>query len=78
MGVPVIASDLGVLAERVRHGVDGLLFPPGDVARLAQTLQTVHDNPALLNRLRQNISPVASVAEHATAVAQLYHAVTTE
>jgi glycosyltransferase involved in cell wall biosynthesis len=78
MGVPVIASDLGVLAERVRHGVDGLLFPPGDVARLAETLQTVHDDPALLNRLRQNISPVARVAAHATAVAQLYHAVTTE
>ncbi|MBK8905039.1 MAG: glycosyltransferase family 4 protein [Anaerolineaceae bacterium] len=72
MGVPVVASDLGVLAERVRHSVDGLLFPPGDAARLAQALQTLHDDPALQARLRQNILPVATGAEHAAVVAQLY------
>ncbi len=72
LGVPVVASDLGVLAERVRHGVDGLLFPPGDVAQLAQVLQSLHDEPALLARLRQNIPPIITVAEHGAVVAELY------
>lgn len=72
MGVPVIASNLGVLSERVRHGIDGLLFPPGDAAQLAQALQTLHDDPAKLHHLRHNIPPVTTVAEHATGVAQLY------
>lgn len=73
MGVPVITNDLGVLGERVRHGVDGLLVAPGDVAQLAQALHTLHDDPALLNQLRQNIPAVSTVAEHTAVVAQLYH-----
>jgi glycosyltransferase involved in cell wall biosynthesis len=76
MGVPVIASDLGVVAERVRHGVDGMLFAPGNVAQLAQALQTLHDDPALRKQLRQNIAPVPTVADHATAVSQLYQTIT--
>jgi glycosyltransferase involved in cell wall biosynthesis len=75
MGVPVIASDLGVVAERVRHGVDGLRFPPGDVAQLAQALRQLHDEPTLRQQLRQNIAPVPTVAEHATAVFHLYQQV---
>ncbi|MCA9955677.1 MAG: glycosyltransferase family 4 protein [Anaerolineales bacterium] len=77
MGVPVIASDLGVVGERVRHGVDGLLFPPGDVNQLAQRLQQLHDDLNLLAHLRQNILSPLTVTEHATAVANLYGDVVT-
>ncbi len=38
-GVPVIASRLGALAERVRHGEDGLLFEPGDPGALAAAVE---------------------------------------
>lgn len=34
-GLPVLASDLGGLAEIVEDGVTGLRFPPGDAAALA-------------------------------------------
>jgi glycosyltransferase involved in cell wall biosynthesis len=37
-GVPVVASALGGLGECIRHGVDGLLVPPGDVDALAAML----------------------------------------
>jgi glycosyltransferase involved in cell wall biosynthesis len=73
MGVPVITHNLGALRERVRPGIDGLLVAPGDVEQLAQALQTLHDDPSLLDKLRQNILPIGTVAEHAAAVAQLYH-----
>ncbi|MCP4422512.1 MAG: glycosyltransferase family 4 protein [Chloroflexi bacterium] len=72
MGVPVIASDLGVLSERVRSGVDGLLIPPGDVAALAHALQTLYDAPERLAMLRQNILPVATLTEHAAIIEQIY------
>lgn len=72
MGVPVIASDLGVVGERVRHGIDGLNFPPGDAQKLAEALQSLHDEPNLLASLRQNIVPPLTVMEHGTAVAHLY------
>ncbi len=35
MGVPVLASDHGVMADAVTDGVDGLLVSPGDVVRVA-------------------------------------------
>jgi glycosyltransferase involved in cell wall biosynthesis len=35
---PVIASDVGGMAERVRHEVGGLLFPMGDARALAATV----------------------------------------
>ena len=34
-GIPVLASNLGSMAEIVEHGVTGLLFDPGDPADLA-------------------------------------------
>lgn len=40
-GVPVVASDLGGLAECVTDGVDGLLVPPDDVDALAAALDKV-------------------------------------
>ena len=38
-GLPVIASRLGALAERVRHGEDGQLFEPGDPGALAAAVE---------------------------------------
>jgi glycosyltransferase involved in cell wall biosynthesis len=72
MGVPVIASDLGVLSERVRPGVDGLLVPPGDVAALAHALQTLYDAPEHLAALRQNILPVTTLMEHTVSIEGIY------
>ena len=35
---PVICSDIGGMAEKVRDGIDGLHFPVGDAAALADLL----------------------------------------
>jgi len=38
---PVIATDVGSLKEMVIHGRTGLLIPPGDSIKLAQTIKTL-------------------------------------
>ncbi len=71
-GVPVVATDLGVLAERVRPNIDGLLVPPGDVAALRATLQQVYQEPEQLIRLRSGIQPVLTMTDHAKVIYQEY------
>jgi len=71
-GVPVVASRIGALAERVREGVDGLLFCPGDVADLRTTIQRLIAQPDLLAKLRQGIQPPKPMAIHAEELARLY------
>jgi len=61
---PVIAANHGALAERVRHEVDGLLVPPGNVPALRDAMRRVIDEPGLLDRLRNGIQPVMTAADH--------------
>lgn len=44
-GKPVIASKIGELAYRIKHGVDGILVPPNDTKALAKALIEVANNP---------------------------------
>lgn len=72
MGVPVIASRLGALTEKVQEGQNGLLFTAGDSNDLAALLQRLSDQPEQLDRLRQGITPPPTLAEHSTQIATLY------
>ncbi len=62
-GVPVIASNLGGMAELVQHEQNGLVFGAGDAKDLAQQLQRLVDETDLLSRLQNGIEPVKSIAE---------------
>lgn len=50
-GLPVIASDVGGVAEQVEHDVTGLLVPRGDADALAAALQRLIDDPELRRRM---------------------------
>lgn len=43
MGKPMLMSDVGGAREQVEHGVNGLVFVPGDVAAFANCLDTCWD-----------------------------------
>jgi len=60
---PVIASDLGGMAELIQDGKNGLLFPRGDANGLARQLQLLLDDPTLLPALRFGIGQVKSVEQ---------------
>ena len=56
-GVPVVGSRLGGILEIVHDGVNGLLFPAGDSAALAGSLERVLADSALRARLQAGARP---------------------
>jgi glycosyltransferase involved in cell wall biosynthesis len=73
--VPVVGSDLGGVAELVRHEEDGLLFRVDDPADLARQLQRLLDEPALVGRLREQTPMMHSVDDEVDRVSALYRAI---
>lgn len=72
-GVPVVASRLGALPEKVKEGVQGLLFEPGDVESLARVLSGVLADPGQLVALRQNLRGYRNnFDEHLNRISGLY------
>jgi len=71
-GVPVVASDLGGLAEVVQHEQNGLLFRAGDAASLRAAIERLAGDPALFARLVP--TPTPSIAASYLTVRALYAA----
>jgi glycosyltransferase involved in cell wall biosynthesis len=71
-GRPVICSDVGGMAEKVRDGVDGLHFRVGDPESLATTIRRAVTTPGLWERLREGIPPVHPMAAHAAVLTSAY------
>lgn len=57
-GRPVICSDIGGMAEKVHHDVDGLHVPVGNAVAWASTLLRAGTEPGLWDRLSNGIRPV--------------------
>jgi glycosyltransferase involved in cell wall biosynthesis len=62
VGTPVVATDIGGVAEIVRDGENGLLVPAGDPDALRDALARFFGDATLRERLRA--AAVASVAEY--------------
>jgi GT2 family glycosyltransferase/glycosyltransferase involved in cell wall biosynthesis len=77
MGVPVLATDLGALGERIRAHGGGRLVPIGDPAEAVRRIYAVADEPERYLRLREQASlrGCATVADMTDAYAALYRRV---
>jgi glycosyltransferase involved in cell wall biosynthesis len=71
-GKPVICSDIGGMAEKVRDGVDGLHFRAADPRSLAEVIRTAAKTPGLWDRLRAGIRPVYPMDMHAATLGRIY------
>lgn len=71
-GIPVIASAAGAIPEWVKHGHNGLLFSPGDVAALHRQLLRVVEEPALVARMSANTRIPPSIREHVDELLGVY------
>jgi glycosyltransferase involved in cell wall biosynthesis len=71
-GIPVVASRLGALAEKVRDGQTGRLFAPGDSADLARVLHELIEQPQQLAALCAGIRPGPTMQQHARQMLEIY------
>ena len=71
-GLPVVASRLGALAEKVRDGHTGRLFTAGDSADLTRVLRELVEEPQRLEEFRAQIRPAPTMEEHAQRLVALY------
>lgn len=69
---PVICSDIGGMAEKVRDGIDGLHFRAGDPVHLAQVMERAAGDDELWRRLRDGIVPIFSLDEAIDELEQIY------
>jgi glycosyltransferase involved in cell wall biosynthesis len=54
-GVPVVASRIGSLPEKVEEGVHGMLFKAGDAHSLSEVLLRLSTEPDILMRMMKNL-----------------------
>ena len=71
-GVPVVASNLGGMAELVEDGRNGLLFEAGDATGLRRVIARLLEEPGLLARLREGLPRVKSIDEDAAWTQSIY------
>jgi glycosyltransferase involved in cell wall biosynthesis len=69
---PVIASNLGGMAELVQHEGNGLLFEPGEPQSLAVQLQRLVAEPALITKLKAGILQIKSLEQEIDELEKLY------
>lgn len=74
---PVVASNIGGMAEYVRDGVDGLHFEVGDPKDLARVLRRFTQEPGLLEELSQDFPAVKTIEDNAAETEFRYRALTT-
>lgn len=69
--IPVIGSNIGGIAEVIKHGENGLLFQVGDVDDLAEKMKLILEDSFLVN-LRKNIKPIKTMEENASELESIY------
>lgn len=69
---PIICSDVGGMAEKVRDGIDGIHFRVGDAYSLAKAFEAAATNPKLWNRLRDGIREPYAMDVHVARLLDMY------
>jgi glycosyltransferase involved in cell wall biosynthesis len=70
---PVIATNLGGMAEAVADGENGFLFEPGDVQQLERHLERLVTERSLIAELSSKIGSVRTLEQEGDALDALYH-----
>ena len=72
---PVIASDMGGMAELVHHKENGLLFKLGNAQDLADQLSLLLKDNSLLSQLRGHIKPVKRIETEMDELEKFYQSI---
>ncbi len=74
-GLPVIASRVGGIPEIIIDGVNGLLFNPDHPEELLHCLNTILQNPSLIEKFQSNLGPIKTMDQDAAEWIQDYSAI---
>jgi glycosyltransferase involved in cell wall biosynthesis len=77
-GIPVVASGTEGLSAIVHHGVNGLLFEPGNAGDLAAQLRRLLEEPELLEKLGSRASTTRSVEDSVDEMLDIYGRISSE
>jgi len=69
---PVIASNLGGMAELIREGENGSLFEPGDVESLYKRIRSILENPSILTDLRPSLDENYIIHHNVNSLCNIY------
>lgn len=72
MGIPVLGSKLGGIAELVTHGIDGYLVEPADRKAWANAITDAARGRLMRGSVRNTLPPVRRMADVAREMADLY------
>ena len=75
---PIICSDIGGMAEKVRDGIDGFHFRAGDPRSLAELLATLGRAPERLQAMQSTMGRPPSIAETTTQIMGVYQAASSQ
>jgi glycosyltransferase involved in cell wall biosynthesis len=71
-GRPVICSDVGGMAEKVVHGMNGFHFRVNNAADLAARMECCAAKPELFNSIRENIPIPLTISQAVDSLIKLY------
>lgn len=71
-GRPVICSDIGGMAEKVRNGIDGLHFRAGDARDLARVIRHAASSSELWPSLHAGTGPAYAMHDHVAWLVDVY------
>ncbi len=69
---PVIGAHIGGIPDFIQHGVNGLLFQPGNAEDLAAKMCYVLDNVGIIKQWRKHIQPIKTIEQHVDELAIFY------
>ncbi len=75
---PIICSDIGGMAEKVRDGIDGFHFRAGDPRSLAELLATLGRAPERLQAMQSTMGRPPSIADTTSQIMGVYQAASSQ
>lgn len=70
---PIIASNVAGMSQIINHGIDGLLFEPGDVEGLEHIFMSLLENRGFLRKMSNNAKEPLSIEEYVFRLINIYH-----
>lgn len=68
-GLVPVSTPVGTITDVIKNGINGLLFPKGDVSALTEIIMQLIESPALYNRIRSKTLELRKQYSYETATA---------